>query len=84
MCYGSTTLIPTKHNDGLGRNYIDSDQEHVCRDFRALRNWTYERQEGVRLHAERNQDLIDPARHEKAMVNPQTHRKKLGHTKEHE
>lgn len=36
QCYGSTTLVPTRYQDGARQQYIDSDQEHVCRDFSYL------------------------------------------------
>ncbi|KAH8678365.1 hypothetical protein BX600DRAFT_431648 [Xylariales sp. PMI_506] len=28
QCYGGTTLIPTRYREGLGKNYIDSGQDH--------------------------------------------------------
>ncbi len=43
QCYGSTTLIPTRFREGLGFNYIDSDQVHVCRSFRFLPDFTTSR-----------------------------------------
>jgi hypothetical protein len=81
MCYGSTTLIPTKYFDGIGHNYIDSNKEHVCRDFKALRNWTDQRRQGGRLYVERKQDIIHPERYEKTLVYAEERRKILGLTK---
>ncbi|PMD45014.1 hypothetical protein L207DRAFT_381367, partial [Hyaloscypha variabilis F] len=46
MCYGSTTLIPTKFFEGLHHNYIDADQTHTCRSFTFLRDWTISRHSG--------------------------------------
>lgn len=43
QCYGDVTIIPTKLRPGLGENYIDSDRFHTCRDFSAIREWTYAR-----------------------------------------
>jgi hypothetical protein len=55
QCYGSTTLIPHKHFDGLERPYIDSDQIHTCRDFNTLRKFTAERGKGGSLYVPRTQ-----------------------------
>lgn len=46
MCSGDVTLIPTKFYPGLGRNYIDSDQLHTCRNFGKLQEWMVDRYEG--------------------------------------
>jgi hypothetical protein len=43
QCYGSTTLIPTKYVDGAHRQYVDSNQDHVCRDFSHLRTYVQRR-----------------------------------------
>jgi hypothetical protein len=43
QCYGSTTLIPTRYMNEIHRGYIDSDQEHTCRDFNALRKYSTKR-----------------------------------------
>ncbi|RFU31169.1 hypothetical protein B7463_g5187, partial [Scytalidium lignicola] len=53
ICYGSTTLIPTKYYRGIGHNYIDSNQVHTCRDIRELRNWVNERQKGGKYYVPR-------------------------------
>ncbi|KXJ86420.1 hypothetical protein Micbo1qcDRAFT_140322 [Microdochium bolleyi] len=46
MCSGDMTPLPTKFYPGLGRNYVDSDVEHTCRDFNALHDWVMNRYEG--------------------------------------
>ena len=46
MCSGDMTPLPTKFYPGLGRNYVDSDVEHTCRDFDALHDWVVDRYEG--------------------------------------
>jgi hypothetical protein len=63
QCYGSTTLIPTAFREGLRRQYIDSDQEHTCRSFRFLRDFTTSRDRGNAGYAERDQALRDERKH---------------------
>jgi len=46
MCSGDMTPIPTRFYESIGRNYIDSDVLHTCRDFASLRNWLTGRYEG--------------------------------------
>jgi hypothetical protein len=46
MCSGDMTPIPTKFYGSLGRNYVDSDQIHTCRNFEKLRVWMVDRYEG--------------------------------------
>jgi len=46
MCAGDLTVVPTRHYPGIGRNYIDSDVVHTCRNFEALRGWLWERYNG--------------------------------------
>ncbi|KAH8811617.1 hypothetical protein F5884DRAFT_749984 [Xylogone sp. PMI_703] len=53
ICYGSTTLIPTKYYRGIGHNYIDSNQVHTCRDIGELRDWVRERQKGGKYYVPR-------------------------------
>jgi hypothetical protein len=43
MCAGDMTPIPTKFYPAIGRNYVDSDMVHTCRNFKQLREWTTER-----------------------------------------
>ncbi|KAF3762725.1 hypothetical protein M406DRAFT_333095 [Cryphonectria parasitica EP155] len=57
QCYGSTTLIPTKWRDGAQRQYIDSNQEHVCRDFSYLRKFVKRRNLGGDLYVSRDKSL---------------------------
>lgn len=40
QCYGDVTIIPTRFRSGLESNYIDSNRQHTCRDFTAIREWT--------------------------------------------
>lgn len=46
MCSGDMTPIPTKFYATLGRNYVDSDALHTCRNFEGLHSWTMDRYEG--------------------------------------
>lgn len=39
QCHADLTVIPTKWYDGLGRDFIDSDQTHTCRNFEKVRQW---------------------------------------------
>lgn len=57
QCYGSTTLIPTKWRDGAQRQYIDSNQEHVCRDFSYLRKYVHRRSLEGDLYVHRDKSL---------------------------
>lgn len=57
QCYGSTTLIPTKWREGAGRQYIDSNQEHVCRDFSYLRKFVRRRSLEGDLYVPRDKSL---------------------------
>ncbi|KAF2663827.1 hypothetical protein BT63DRAFT_460949 [Microthyrium microscopicum] len=47
MCAGDLTPIPTKFYSGLGRNYVDSDYPHTCRNFQKLHDWVLDRYEGA-------------------------------------
>ncbi|KAF3762727.1 hypothetical protein M406DRAFT_263533 [Cryphonectria parasitica EP155] len=47
MCSGDMTPIPTKYYSGLGRNYVDSDVPHTCRNFAALHDWVVARYDGA-------------------------------------
>lgn len=38
MCSGDMTLIPTEWTSHLGRNYVNSDVPHTCRNFGKLRD----------------------------------------------
>lgn len=46
MCSGDMTPIPTKYYPALGRNYVDSDRPHTCRNFAKLQRWMVDRYEG--------------------------------------
>lgn len=46
MCSGDMTPIPTKYYPALGRNYVDSDVPHTCRNFEALHTWVMDRYDG--------------------------------------
>ncbi|KAI5370337.1 Putative mycotoxin biosynthesis protein UstYa [Septoria linicola] len=46
QCNGDLTLIPTRWWEGMGkngRNFIESDQVHTCRNFAKIREWGYQR-----------------------------------------
>lgn len=58
QCYGSTTLIPTQWRPSAGRQYIDSNQEHVCRDFSYLRKFVQRRSSEGDLSVPRDKSLI--------------------------
>ena len=49
MCHGDMTLIPTEWTDYLGRNYVNSDVPHTCRNFGKLRDWVVSRHNGSRM-----------------------------------
>jgi hypothetical protein len=68
MCFGSTTLIPTKFSFPLRHNYIDSDQEHICRSFTFLRDYTTSRANGNPAHAPRDKSLINEEKHKITMM----------------
>ena len=43
MCQGDLTPLPSQFFSSVGKNYLDSDREHVCRDFSLIREWTHKR-----------------------------------------
>jgi hypothetical protein len=43
QCQGDITPIPTRFRDGIGRNYIDSDRWHTCRDWSSITQWVEKR-----------------------------------------
>lgn len=43
MCAGDLSPVPTKYYDGLGRNYVDSDIPHTCRNFGNIQKWMWDR-----------------------------------------
>ena len=47
MCSGDMTPLPTKFYPALGRNYVDSDVPHTCRNFESLHSWVVDRYEGA-------------------------------------
>lgn len=57
QCYGSTTLVPTKWMETAERQYIDSNQEHVCRDFTYLRDFVRRRAADGDLYVHRDKSL---------------------------
>lgn len=58
QCYGSTTLIPTKYVEGAHRQYVDSNQDHVCRDFSYLRTYVQRRSPEGDLYVPRDKTLM--------------------------
>lgn len=64
QCYGSTTLVPTKWRDGAERQYIDSNQEHVCRDFSYLRKFVRRRGVDGDLYVHRDKSLVNKGKAE--------------------
>jgi hypothetical protein len=46
VCSGDRTAIGTKYYAGLGRNYVDSDVAHTCRNFEKLLDWMVDRYNG--------------------------------------
>ncbi|EMC92303.1 hypothetical protein BAUCODRAFT_151715 [Baudoinia panamericana UAMH 10762] len=56
MCGSDLTPIPTQWFPGLGQNYINSSQEHTCRDFWRVREWATERFNGSTAVKPRNRD----------------------------
>jgi len=61
MCHADLTPIPTRYYKGLGQNYIDSNRPHVCRNWRQIRSWVTERNNGSLevkpLHPDENGEL---------------------------
>jgi hypothetical protein len=43
MCAGDLSPVPTKYYTGLGRNYVDSDIPHTCRNFESIQKWMWNR-----------------------------------------
>ncbi|KAK7730594.1 hypothetical protein SLS53_008984 [Cytospora paraplurivora] len=62
QCYGSTTMIPTKWRDGAKRQYVDTNQEHVCRDFSYLRKYMKRRSLEGDLYVPRDKKLLGMAK----------------------
>ncbi|KUI60971.1 hypothetical protein VP1G_08142 [Cytospora mali] len=62
QCYGSTTLVPTKWREGAKRQYIDSNQEHVCRDFGYLRKYMKRRSHKGDLYVSRDKKMLGMAK----------------------
>ncbi|KAF2101283.1 hypothetical protein NA57DRAFT_72725 [Rhizodiscina lignyota] len=56
MCNADLTVIPTKFFSGIGKNYINSDRRHTCRDFSKIREWTTSRYNGTLAVKARNKD----------------------------
>lgn len=71
QCYGSTTLIPTKWRDGAERQYIDSNQEHVCRDFSYLRKYVRRRSLEGDLYVPRDKSLMTKVKTESSDIEQQ-------------
>jgi len=57
--------------DGLQHQYIDSDQQHVCRSFTYLRDWVKTRWRGNARYVDRNKDLVDDEKHRLATADEQ-------------
>lgn len=64
QCYGSTTLIPTKWRASADRSFVDSDQEHVCRDFSYLRDFVQRRNTGGDLYVPRDTSMMSKGKEE--------------------
>ncbi|KAL8846395.1 MAG: hypothetical protein Q9221_008508 [Calogaya cf. arnoldii] len=43
MCQSDLTPLPSQYFESRDTNYLDSDREHTCRDFGAIREWTHMR-----------------------------------------
>ncbi|KAL8994707.1 MAG: hypothetical protein Q9169_005392 [Polycauliona sp. 2 TL-2023] len=43
MCQSDLTPLPSQYFESRDTNYLDSDREHTCRDFSAIREWTHMR-----------------------------------------
>ncbi|KAJ7151366.1 hypothetical protein C8R43DRAFT_486944 [Mycena crocata] len=39
MCQGDLTPLPSQRFEKVGKNYLDSDRTHVCRDFSQIRQF---------------------------------------------
>jgi len=52
---------------GSKRNYIESDQIHTCRSFTFLREWVDNRKPDGPDYKERDQKVLDPAKHALAL-----------------
>lgn len=49
MCWGTTTVIPTKYYPGYKSIYVKTDAVHTCRAFDPIREFTKERFNGSRF-----------------------------------
>ncbi|KAM3418540.1 hypothetical protein BST61_g4518 [Cercospora zeina] len=66
QCNSDLTLIPTRWWDGLGekgRNFIDSDQVHTCRNFGKIRQWAHARFNRTHRHGVQHLPPVDLHRH---------------------
>lgn len=58
QCYGSTTLVPTQFREGAHQQFVDANQEHVCRDFSYLRTFVQRRSPAGDLYVSRGKALV--------------------------
>ncbi|KAH8645966.1 hypothetical protein BGZ60DRAFT_554929 [Tricladium varicosporioides] len=60
QCQGDITPIPTRFREGIGRNYIDSNRWHTCRDWTSIRQWVDQRYaESKKVVAEHTNGEVD-------------------------
>ncbi|KAJ7158987.1 hypothetical protein C8R43DRAFT_994656 [Mycena crocata] len=43
MCQGDLTPLPSQRFENVGKNYLDSDRTHTCRDFSQIREFVHMR-----------------------------------------
>ncbi|KAJ6613676.1 hypothetical protein B0H10DRAFT_1804987 [Mycena sp. CBHHK59/15] len=41
MCQGDLTPLPSQRFENVGKNYLDSDRTHTCRDFSQIRQFVH-------------------------------------------
>jgi hypothetical protein len=46
-CHADLAPIPSRYYEALGQNYIDSNTQHVCRNWNQIRSWVTERVNGT-------------------------------------
>lgn len=46
MCMGDLTPLPTKYASTVGRNIVQSDHAHICRNFEKIKDWKERRSDG--------------------------------------
>jgi hypothetical protein len=43
MCHADMTIIPVRFSENLGDKMVDYEVSHSCRDYSALKAWSWER-----------------------------------------